>query len=263
MSRFARPLSTLGLGLILLAAAQGDACAGAWTKLKGEGEVFVTGLYSEASEAFDANGVASDISVFRKVEIGVHAEYGVTDWLTAIGRTEFKTTASGAPISIDEARFGLTGVGARIRLWEDGGTVVSAEATGRLAVGGGAEAEEGDADLRLLAGHGFMLGNWPSFIDLGAAYRFRFGEPSDEFRADLAFGVRPRERWLFMMQSFNTFSDGGTPGDLADPREHKLQLSAVYDVTESLSLQVGGTATIAGRNALAEQGLVTALWYRF
>jgi hypothetical protein len=62
-----------------------------------------------------------------------------------------------------------------------------------------------------------------------------------------------------MAQSFNTFSVGHT----ADHREHKAEVSVVYDLTQSLSVQLGGIATVAGENALRERGVVTALWVRF
>lgn len=255
------PSMILGLAALLTPTA---ADAGAWTPEKGDGQVIVSGLYSEALEAFGDGGHPEEIPVFRKVELGVYAEYGLTDWLTAIARTELKSEAVGTPMALEDARFGLSGLGARVRLWQGGGGVVSAEVSGRVPTGGGRRWEgdpDAEIDLRLLTGYGFGLGTWSGFIDVQGAYRLRPGATADEIRADLTLGVRPRPRLLWLAQSFNTLSTASE--SLATRTEHKAQVSVVYDVTEHLSLQVGAIATLAGQNALRERGLITALWVRF
>ncbi|RZJ84427.1 MAG: hypothetical protein EON88_27305, partial [Brevundimonas sp.] len=152
-------------GLALLAPT--PAQSGAWTLPKGRGQVIVSGLYSEAQEAFDGKGSAGAIPVFRKAELSVYTEYGLAEGLTAIARTEMKTEAAGTPMALEDARFGLSGLGARLRLLEGDGTVVSIEAMGLLPIGQGARRWDGDPDaeidLRLLAGYGFMLGDWSGF----------------------------------------------------------------------------------------------------
>ena len=245
------------LGALLV---PGIASAGAWTKPKGEGEVIVTGLYSEALEAFADDGGSYEIPVFHKAEVSAYAEFGLTDWATAIGRTELQSFSTDEPLSMDEARFGLSGFGGRLRLWQGDGAVVSAEASGFFASRRDDRTDnepDGEIDLRLLAGYGFALRDWPAFLDVQGAYRFRIGGVADEVRADVTLGLRPHARLLLMAQSFNRLSTG----DGTD--EHKAEISAVYDLTESLSLQVGGLATIAGSDALRERGVVTAIWYRF
>ena len=248
---------------VLAALSPVPALAGAWTLKTGEGQVIVSGLYSEALELFDDQGDPQAIPVFHKAELSAHAEYGLTDWLTAIGRSELKTEAVGTPVSIDAARFGLSGVGLRARLWQGDGTVVSAELSGRMPVGSRRFDHEPDAevDLRMLAGLGFALGSWSGFVDLQGAYRLRPGAPADEIRADLTLGLRPRSHLLWLAQSFNTLSTDGE--ELASSTEHKAAVSLVYDMTTYLSVQVGGIATVAGRDALRERGLITALWLRF
>jgi hypothetical protein len=42
----------------------------------------------------------------------------------------------------------------------------------------------------------------------------------------------------------------------------KFQLSAVYDVTPAMSLQIGGVIAILGVNSPAERGVFTGLWWR-
>lgn len=115
----------------------------------------------------------------------------------------------------------------------------------------------------LLAGKGFTIGRWPGFAEIQGGYRFGLDGRSDAFRADLTLGIRPQARWLLLAQSFNTLAVDRPDATFAEPTEHKLQLSAVYDVNRHLSLQVGGFATLAGRDALRERALVTAVWLRF
>lgn len=73
---------------------------------------------------------------------------------------------------------------------------------------------------------------------------------------------------FFISQSlgsvYNTISDGGGRDIFADSfRYHTALVSAVYDVSDRFSVQVGATATVAGKNALRERGPTLGLWYRF
>jgi protein XagA len=107
------------------------------------------------------------------------------------------------------------------------------------------------------------MGGWPAFVDVQFAQRFRMGEPPNEFRADLTLGLQPQERWLLLIQSFNVISEGAGSFSTPSYSYSKIQLSAVYALTHSLSLQFGGYTTYMGRNALQENGLVLSAWYRF
>ena len=40
-------------------------------------------------------------------------------------------------------------------------------------------------------------------------------------------------------------------------------LRRLFTLTTALSLQLGGYSTYWGRNALQENGLIAAVWYRF
>ncbi|MBC8131052.1 MAG: hypothetical protein H7Y08_12120 [Rhizobiaceae bacterium] len=239
-----------------------QAVAGAWTKKTGEGEVIVSGLYAEASESFGKSGDPSAIPVFRKADMQALAEYGLSDGVTVIGRAEWQSVSSGRAPMFDEGRFGLVGFGLRARLYESRGAVVSAEAVGRVALEREEGGETGDLDLRLAAGYGWSAGAYPAFVNAEAGFRRRFGDPADEIRVDLTVGVRPRPRLLLLAQTFNAVVAGDASGGAVE-REHKLAVSAVYDVTSRLSVQVGGIATVAGARTPRERGLITAVWWRF
>lgn len=237
-----------------------DAAAGAWTRKAGEGEVIVSGLYAEASGTFDGAGDPAD---FRKADLQAHAEFGLTDRLTAIGRAEWKSASSEDTSSFDTGRFGLVGLGARYPVFESRGAVVSVEAVGRIAADREASDEAGDLDLRIAAGYGFSVAALPAFVDAEGAFRSRFGGPADEIRVDLTAGLRPEPRLLLLAQSFNTVAIEPSEGRSVAGREHKVAISAVYEVSPRLALQLGGLVTVAGRDVARERGLITALWFRF
>ena len=250
--------------LALLPLSPGAAEAGAWTQPKGEGLGIVTGLYTEAARAFDGDGKSARIRDAGKAALFGYLEYGVRDWLTAVAETELKSFSADGPLRLDETRFGSQAAGARVRLWQGGRSVVSAELLGRVE--GGQEdffsIERGGAvDLRLLAGTSFDVGAWSSFADGGATYRPQFGKDSDLYRFDLTLGTRPSPKVLLLAQSFNEMEMG--EGFAVSRREHKAELSLVYDLTPAIAVQVGALATVAGENALAERGVITALWFRF
>jgi hypothetical protein len=89
------------------------------------------------------------------------------------------------------------------------------------------------------------------------------GYPS-EFHADATLGVKVLPQWLLLAQSFNVISEGSGISIFGGSYEYyKLQLSAVYEVTPTWSLQGGGFTTYAGRNALQENGLIFGVWHQF
>jgi hypothetical protein len=120
-----------------------------------------------------------------------------------------------------------------------------------------------EVDVRGLVGYSFKAGTLPSFVDVEIAQRFRIGGPPDEFRTDITLGVNVTDKWLLLAQSFNVTSEGAGTWGFGSFGYYKLQLSAVYAVTKSVSLQLGGYSTYWGRNALQENGLVVGAWYKF
>jgi hypothetical protein len=120
-----------------------------------------------------------------------------------------------------------------------------------------------EIELRGLAGYGFKAGTIPAFVNLEVARRYRLGGPPNEFRTDVTFGIRPADKCLLLAQSFNVISEGAGSWGFGSFAYHKFQLSAVYAVTRTLSLQLGGYSTYWGRNALQENGLVVGAWSKF
>jgi hypothetical protein len=256
----------LAVGLMSTATA---AFAGAWTLDPGTGELIIAGTAMQATSVFDSNSKLQSIPRYSKEEAQALIEYGVTNWFTAMLQPSLQHVNIAAPFGTERGGLGYTDIGGRARIWSDDSWVVSAQATFRIpgvldktnpaAIG----YTDPEIDIRGLVGYSFKAGTLPAFIDVEVAQRFRLGGPPDEFRTDITFGIRPVDRWLFLAQSFNVVSEGAGTWGFGSFAYHKFQLSAVYALTPTLSLQLGGYSTYWGRDALQENGLVVGAWYKF
>lgn len=257
--------------IILLAAmcVPGRADAGAWTQPQGSTLFIGTAAYTAADQGLRDGFSTRRVPDFRKLETSLLIEHGVTDWLTAIATPSLRWTRVGSPASDDFFGLGYTDLGARARVWRDEASVLSVQVLGRIpgATDDKAPAQIGNTDpeldLRVLFGHGFTAGGRPAFVNLEGAYRLRAADPPNEFRADLTFGIRPAERWLLLAQSFTVASDGAGRSPFDDYWYTKAQLSAVYELSPGLSLQLGVVTTYAGHNALRETGGLVGIWRQF
>ncbi len=242
--------------------------AGAFNQEARKGQVIVTSNFSTADDSFAPSGKLLPSSHFRKFETTVLLEYGLTDWLQAIVKPAITDMATRGPPGATYTGLGMTEAGLQARLLQFDSTVVALQGTLRLPgstnrtnplLTGATRSEE---DVRLLVGHAFDLGSWKSFVDLQVGYRWRSGGP-DQWRVDATIGTRPVPWLLFMLQSFNTVSQSANSVVEPAMRQHKLQLSGVYDFNASWSAQLGVFGNVAGRSILAERGALAAVWYRF
>lgn len=245
------------------------ALAGAWTLPEGQGHVALIGTWSNATQIFDPDGATQGTARTNKFELQGLVEYGVRDWFTLIVAPGLQHVTLGEPVNAYRSGLGFSEVGGRFRLFGDASWVVSAQTTLRAPgvfepinpASIGYSNPEGD--VRLLLGKSGTVGEWPAYVDLQLAQRFRFGGPPDEFRADITFGLRPAPSWLVLAQSFNVFAEGSGPPVFPNYAYHKLQVSVVYDLSSIWSVQFGAFTTFAGHNALQENGMLLGTWYRF
>jgi hypothetical protein len=157
---------------------------------------------------------------------------------------------------------GVLEAGARVKLYELDEWMFSAQGTLREAtntrsrvfvdMGHGLQ-----ADVRLLIGRTFTLLGFPAFSSLEIGYRSPGGF-GHEIRADATVGVRPFDKLLVLLQTFNISAVHTTP--LYPTRSNKITLSAVYDVTPSIAVQIGGIVGLPGVNTTTERGIISALW---
>lgn len=235
---------------------------------KGQGQLLVTGVYSHSDHGFDANGKTIDIPDYDKQELYLLGEYGLTDDLTLIVAPSFRHV--GIQGSADDTTgLGYTELGGRYRVVGGSHWVGSLQATARipgakrrdsLAQVGSTDAEY---DVRALGGASFSIGRMPGFVNLEGGYRVRAGDPPNEYRADATLGIRPAKRVLIYTLWSNSWSDGAGKGVFQAYRYHNAFLNAAYDLNDRWSLQLGGLATVAGKNALRERGATGGVWFRF
>ena len=258
-----------GIMALLLAGLPSGAFAGAWTLEAGKSFVIAGGLATLSDKAFNGRGDLRSIPGYGKEEAQTLFEYGLTDRLTIMLGPSLQHVDLRGSIDAERTGAGYTDVGGRARIGSGDGWVASVQATFRIP--GTSETNNAAAigytdpeiDVRGLFGYGFAMWQRAAFIDVEAGQRFRLGGAPDEFRADLTLGVSPRDRWLLLVQSFNVVSEGAGTWGYPSYNYHKAQLSLVYALTPALSLQLGGFTTFYGRNALQENALILAAWYRF
>ncbi len=250
-----------------LAISASPAHAGPWTLEKGQGQLITSIIYSHAGQTFDNDGDAAPAPDYDQLMAFFLTEYGITDDLTLVanpGVRRIKIEGVGTSTGLAPSEFGL-----RYRLFHDDRSVISAQVSGftpgstrsvKIAQIG---TNDWQADARLEAGTSFKLGKADAFASAEAGYRLRTGAPPNEFHLDGAVGVRASKRVLLIANSFNTISNGRGSAGYSAYRYSNLYAGTVVDLNPALSLQFGGLATVAGRNALRERGLYTGFWLKF
>ncbi len=242
------------------------ALAGAWTWPEGTGQAILS--LEDGEGDFGGQTGARAVRETR-LETSLDVEYGVRDWLTAFVHTGLENYAIAAPIADSYRGLDYSAAGLRARLFSSQSLVWSVEGT---ALAPGAEdalrpAQAGntgfDSDWRTLVGSSFVLGSWQSFLDASLGYRTRAAGPPDEWRADLTFGVHPRQDLTIMAQSFNSVSNGSRAPLFPAEQTMTVEPSLVYDFDKNWSAQFGMYTTVKAVNANRETGIVVALWRRF
>ncbi len=248
--------------------------AAAWTQPRGTWQMISGVILSDADTSFDAGGHAVTPTLFDRVLLTTDTEYGLTNRLTLLARTEtaYVRTRNGASPAITATDNAFEG-GARFRLLRGlsilaKDDVLSVEVSARkagafnFAYSANATAGGEDAGVRLLYGSGFRLGGHPGFVNLEAGERWLSRPRPDQSILDLTAGLWLNRRWMVMAQSFNLVS-GPATAPYVPFRTHKLELSAVWRMSRRLTLQAGAFFSPAGRNALDERGLCLSLWSDF
>ncbi len=247
----------------------GAAHAGAWAQGEGQGLVIVATTFDTSGQAFDAKGRLSPVSYYRKFELGLYAEYGLTDNVTLVARPSFENVTTGGPPPGAYRGIEAMEAGARVQLAKIGDAVFAAQALVKIPGStnrsntalAGSTADEIEA--RFLAGASISAFDRPGFIEADVAWRGRDGGHPGEARLDVTLGLRVTDKAQLLLQSFNATTTGA--GDAVYPaqRSAKLQPSVVYEIAPGWSLQGGAYATVAAQNARRERGVVVAVWKKF
>lgn len=242
------------------------ACADAWTMPAGQARTIVTGIYSSAGDSFDAGGHAYNANNYTQSTVYFSTEYGLTDNLTLLATPSLRrvTVQNGK----DSFGLGYTEVGGRYKVADGSNFVVSLQSTvlipgkRRDDVAAQIGSTDVQVDMRAQAGYSFKIAELDAFTIAQGAYRIRSrGEP-DEIHGDFTLGVHVARRLMLMANSYNTWSNG-SGSRYPSYRYSSVYAGGVYDLTDHLSVQLGGLATVSGRNALRERGIYTGVWIKF
>lgn len=248
--------------------------AGAWTGPAGATYNKLGLNYFMSDEGFDGDGelVPADAE-FTDTNFTYYGEFGVRDDLSLFTSVLYKSLKSDpvAGESIDNSGFGDIDIGARYNPLRGDWGLLSVQglikvpeaydADDDLPLGNG----EYDYELRLLYGH--SLWPRPFYISLEGGYRWRDGDPSDEWKYLAELGYTASESWFF-----RTKLDGTTSAKNADTQERsanptlspdydlaKLELTAGYTMNKNVFLEFTVTPTVSGRDIAAGTTLSAAL----
>ena len=265
----ARMLAALMFAALILGRSAEEARASAWNVLSGQGFADIDVTLDGGDRYFDKNGRLLPARPYRSVEGGGYIEYGITDWLMAVARPSFDLTRVGSPDGGHYLGPGATQAGLQYQVLLFGPAALAVQGSFRLpgTTSHQDPAEVGDTaregDFRALGGVNFPIGPFPAFAELQAAYRIRSDGGASQWHGDATVGVTLTPNLLVLVQSFNQVPVGNGTPYLPSATYSDLKVSLVRRITAAWSLQLGAYLTLAGRNALREEGAVIGVWHRF
>ncbi|MEK6747529.1 MAG: hypothetical protein AABY33_10925 [Pseudomonadota bacterium] len=246
--------------------------AGAWTKSQGKGLLIQNFSYYSTDKYFDNSGNTQPINSYAKYELNPYIEYGLRDWLT-IGANLFVERAS----QNGDINWGIgdSEFFARVRLLEKDSWVFSLEPMVKLPslddktdtpkIGN----NNFDSGLTLAVGYGFKYRGLDHFINVDSGYRHRLGTPRDQLKFSATAGISVTNKTKILSQVFHTRMVTGnnsaifTQSSSDDYDLTKLQISGMYKIYDSISLQVGAFTNVAGRNTGSGDGGLLAISKEF
>jgi protein XagA len=255
---------------VALALSSTPAMAGAWLVETGRGQIIFSTSLTDAKQRFDRKSKPRRTDRFSKQEGLTSIDYGLHERLTVTGALGTRR----AVFSIDDGPAQVSHVsgaaGLRALLWQGSGAILSAQGTvtgrsERIVPSGPRRMEpRTEMDLRLLGGYGFAVAQMTGFAEVQTGYRWNGSGRPAEWRMDATLGLRPIPAVLLLIQSFNTMAmTRDSRFQMPAPRQHKLQLGGVVDITERMSVQFGVFASVYGRESLKERGAMMAVWRKF
>lgn len=253
----------------------GNVYAGGWTQKAGSGIYIQSFSYSYATDFFSDSGKKTPLNgYYKKYEINPYIEYGVRDWLT-IGSNIFLQSAvqNDANTNITQTNYGIgdSEFFVRTRIWHNNNFSFALEPMVKFPsiTSAAAQPQIGsknfDAGFTFSSGYAFKAWRQNHFINLDTGYRKRFGIPNDQFKFAATAGFSLSPKWVVMPQFFVTSRLKNQPQSIFtqssgdDYNLAKLQLSAIYKVTEKFYVQAGVFGNLAGQNAGDGKGMMFSI----
>lgn len=258
--------------LALLALMPQGAAASAWMQEPGHGLLIVSAAQYDAKRFFDFRGSSQKQAQYQRREISPYFEYGLSDGWTVGGKTFLQRASLGAQ---KNDGIGETEVFVRRRVWDQAGLAMAIEPMVKLP------SPDSRRDAPLLSspspdigrggnvGYGFSGAGKSHFVNMDTQYRHRMGRQRDQVRLSLTAGIGLTPDFQLMPQLFHTrrvAAKGAsqfTRSASDDYDQTQLQLSGVMRVTQTVRVQLGAYADVAGKNTTKGYGVLGAVWTSF
>lgn len=264
--------------LVLCCASQ--VFAGAWTQQAGTAYNRLSGNYYAADRNFDDDGdrkkMAND-GKFTDVNLNYYVEYGVTDAATVIASVYYKQIKHDDD-TIEMKTYGLGDVdlGLKYRLMQFSGGVLAIQGLVKipelydendsLPLGNG----QYDVEARILFGHSLAY-LFPGYCNFELGYRWRFEEPSDEYRYLIEVGSDLTDQWYARVKLDGLLSANngdemvdasGNPTITTEYDLLKLDVAVGYRIDDAWGWEAVYTPALCGENTAVGATYTLALTYQ-
>ena len=279
MGQFGKKTKLAAIFLCLFA---GKSYASGWTQDAGKGIYYQNVSYYSTNNLFDNAGNKQSINgSYRKYETNPYVEYGLRDDLT-IGADFFvdNITQTDIPLGVfSQNNYGIgdSEIFLRKRIFHGDNFSIALQPmvkfpsltkTGTQPLLPVIGDENYNTGVTLSGGYSFEAFGQHHFVDVDAGYVRRFGLPKNQLKFTGTAGFALSPKWAIMPQIFITsrFHKGNNVTRFASGDDYnltKLQLSAVYKVSDKLAVQVGIFSDVAGKNVLAGNGMIFSIQKNF
>lgn len=271
---------TLLLLCVMSLSCAGQLHAGAWTQSAGQAYNRLAANYYVADRNFDDDGdrqrMVND-GEFYDINLNYYAEYGLTDAATVIASVYYKQIEH-EDDTIEMKTYGLGDVdlGLKYRLMQFGGGVLAIQGLVKipelydendsLPLGNG----QYDVEARLLFGHSLAY-LFPGYCNVEFGYRWRFEQPSDEYRYLIEVGSDLSERWyarvkldgLISADNGDTAVDAsGNPTITTEYDLLKLDVAVGYRIDDAWGCEAVYAPALRGEDTAAGATYTLALTYQ-
>lgn len=278
-SRLKKFVSIIFIAVTITAFHYDNCMAGAWTLAKGKVYDRFSFNYYYADDQFDKNGNRNGLDAngsFSDTDAGNYIEYGLTNYITVINSLYFKylqknddfadTTTYGVgdidlamKVKVAEGRAGVFAVQGLVKI------PAAYDKNVRVPLGNG----QYDVEMRLLYGRSL----WPyirGYCGVEAGYRWRFSDPSDEFRYLVEFGMditgdlygRVKLDGIYSMDNGSHTDGNGNPTATNNFDLGKLEATLGYKITPAWGVEASYTPEIYGQNTAAGATYTLAVTYQ-
>ena len=272
-------LATIALTIMLMAAWGIECHAGAWTARKYSFYNKLAFNYYFSDQTFDSSRDRVDTASngeFDDFNISNYFEFGLTDDLTVINSFAYKWLENDTDQVTSKAHgIGDIDLGARYKLLDNAAGIVSAQYLMKIPGGyskndplplGNAQY---DHEFRLLYGRS-LYPFIPGYGNVELGYRWRTGDPSDEYRYLIEFGMDFTERFygrakldgILSRKNGRDIDRSGNPTATNNYDLGKLDLALGYKVRPSWGVEASYVPELYGKNTSAGATYSLAVYFK-